>query len=494
MCGLVFAGSNSMGMRDVDFFEQLLYCDIVRGDHSTGVFAGYHNYGNEPFEVRIRKAAVPADIFIRRPDMWDQVKHDKKPNANGVKNSFTIKYPKFLVGHNRYATMGEIIDANAHPFQHGAVTLVHNGTLDNQSLLPDHQRFKVDSENIAHAIDKEGIEETIKKLNGKFMLIWHDARDNTLNFLRNKDRPFHFVETSTGDWFGASEEDMIMWLCGRPKGPTAKRHFEAEVGVQYVFDVSNGQFKFKEERKHELPTFRYVYPAYSGYSRHSTAWYNDYDDDYEDRFYRRDTAGTSAGAVRSTGSGNQTQSRSQTSQETQADRLNNLLRDHGVLLTVGEWVFFETFQFDEYPNGSNKGKMTGFMAGDEYIEVQAPGHNKADYTEGAEYRGKIISAYVQNYILHIIVGPAEYRFRPAMGGETISVADLVRQMADGELPEEEILPPAVQTHIPVLTTPPPDDDDDEEVIPEQEEDEDACMAITGNGELVSKKNGRSMVH
>lgn len=484
MCGLVFAGSNTMGMRDVEFFEQLLYCDIVRGDHSTGVFAGYHNYLSEPFEVRIRKAAVPADIFIRRPDMWDEVKHDKKPNANGVKNSYTIKYPKFLVGHNRYATMGEIVDANAHPFQHGAVTLVHNGTLDNQSLLPDHQRFKVDSENIAHAINEEGIEETIKKLNGKFMLIWHDARDNTLNFLRNKDRPFHFVETTTGDWFGASEEDMIMWLMGRPKGPTAKRHFEAEVGVQYVFDVSNGQFKFKEERKHELPTFRYVYTGYTG---RNTAWYNDYDDDYDDRYYRGRSSVTTTGAVRSEGNGNQTQSRSQTSEETQKDRLNNILRENGVNLQVGEWVFFEAYQFDKYPNNSGKGKMTGFMAGDEYIEVQAPGVNEEMFGEGTEYKGKIISAFVQNYILTVIVGPTEYRFKPAMGGDTVSISDLVHRMVDGNsLPEEEVLPSNV-TRIPQLLTPPPDDDD-EEVIPQQEEeDEDPSCAITANGEFVTKK-------
>ncbi|MCS5737067.1 hypothetical protein, partial [Herbiconiux daphne] len=234
--------------------------------------------------------------------------------------------------------------------------------------------------------------------------------------------------------------------------------FEAQVGVQYVFDVSNGGFKFKEERKHELPTFRYQY-NYSGYSGHRSAWYNDYDDDYEDRYHRGNTTGSSVSPIRGEGSWNQTQSRPQTSQETQAERLNKLLREHGVLLTVGEWVFFEAFQFDKYPNQSGKGKITGFMSGDEYIEVQAPGHSEDQYTEGAEYRGKIISAFVQNYILHIIVGPAEYRFRPAMGGETVTVADLVRSMADGELPEEEILPPAIQTHIPVLTTPPPDDED-----------------------------------
>lgn len=493
MCGLVFAGSNTMGTRDVDFFERLLYCDIIRGDHSTGVFAGYHHFAGEPYEIRIRKAAVPADVFIRasrkelgrgdsKESLWEEVKVDKRKNP--ANNTLTVtKHPKFLVGHNRYATMGEIVDSNAHPFQHGAVTLVHNGTLNNQSLLPDHTRFKVDSENVAHAINVEGIEETIKKLNGAYTLIWHDARDNTLNFLRNKDRPFHFAETTTGDWFGASEEDMLMWLMERPKGPTPKRHFEAEVGVQYVFDVSNGGFKFKEERKHELPTFRYVYSGHSGYN---SAWYNDYDDDYEERFNRRNPALSTVSNIRSTGSQNQTQGRSQNAEETQKDRLNALLESHGISIKVGEWIFFESFQFDEYPNGSEKGKMTGFMNNDEYTEVQAPGFAKGLYQENGAYRGKIISCYEMNYILHIVVGPAEPRFIPS--GNVVTVSDMVQRMVNGESGRVE--------GGTVFNTPPPEDDEEDEqtvvVTPippavDEDDDQEACAAITASGDLVTKK-------
>ena len=36
---------------------------------------------------------------------------------------------KYMVGHNRAATMGGIDTETAHPFQEGAITLVHNGTL-----------------------------------------------------------------------------------------------------------------------------------------------------------------------------------------------------------------------------------------------------------------------------------------------------------------------------------------------------------------------------
>lgn len=489
MCGIVFAGSNSMGMRDVEFFEQLLYCDIIRGDHSTGVFSGFSHLAADPLEIKIRKAAVPADVYLRREDLWGQVKEDRRPSPYNATASI-VKQPKFLVGHNRYATMGEIVDANAHPFQHGNITLVHNGTLDNQSLLPDSEKFKVDSENVCYAIDKIGIEETIKKLHGKFTLVWFDAKDQTLNFLRNKDRPFHFIETSTGDWFGASEEDMIMWLSKRSKGPTAKRHFEAEVGTQYVFDVSNGQFRFKEERKHELPVFRYVY---SGYQSRGGYPYGDSDaDDEWERYYsgnRGHSSQSSVGPLRQSPNRSQTQSGSKASEETQKERLNKLLKEHGVMLKVGENVFFDVFQFDEYPNNSGKGKVTGYLSkqGD-YVEVQAPGVNKEHYAEGREFVGRILSCYVMNYCLHLVVGMAKPRDLvttvdiPAntaltVVNNTATVSEIIQELSLRKSVVDEPLPGEGLPSEP-------------EEVTEEDEDEAVC-AVTADGTVVTKKEWES---
>lgn len=473
MCGIVFAGGNLLTARDVEFFATLLYMDVVRGEHSTGVFAGYGFYDKSPFQVHIRKAAVPADIFLRTPSLWNEVKELKYPSPSN-KTIMLSKTPKFLVGHNRYATMGEINDKNAHPFQHGAITLVHNGTLDNQSLLPDHTKFAVDSENIAHSINLIGIEETIKKLNGKFTLVWHDARDQTLNFIRNKDRPFHFAETHAGDWFGASEEDMLMWLCDRPKGPSVKRHFEAEVGVQYVFDVSDNNFKFKEERKHELPVFRTSYQGYQGsagyafqgYGRGYTYWDDDSYDNWGSQNPRRGAGTSNVTQFRQPESKVESkQSTSNASQATQ-DSLNKQLADYlDGNMKLGDTIQMESYQFDPYPNGPC-GKITGYVADcSEYIEIQAPGFPKDNYVEGAIYEGEIVSCFVQNYCLHIIMKNA--RVPKQAEEQTMTVSNLLESMAE-RLEETTSV----------------DDIDIGELIDLEEE---AVQAVTEDGTLVSKK-------
>lgn len=410
-----------MGVRDVERFEQMLYADVFRGEHSTGVFSGF-NLGKDHCFIKTEKAAVPGYEFLETL-MWENVKSFRTKHAT-IANSFVTKNPSFLVGHNRYATMGSVTDENAHPFTVGAVTLCHNGTLTNQSLLPDHTEFAVDSHNIAHAINKEGIDATVQKLHGAFTLVWHDARDNTLNFLRNTERPFHMLETSSGDYFGASEKDMLMWIMKRKTGYTIKRDFSLEPGTQYVFDVSNG-FKFKEERKHELPTFRSSY-VYSGRYGSYNSWYNDYDDDYDYSGRRSSQSSTisSAGSRGVSSNGPTNQTGSQASQADQHSPTDQILRRHGIFKKVGEQLPFDSFQFDEYPRNKARGKVTGYTGSADYIEVQAHGVEAAIYEEGAQYTGKIMSAYEMNHILHIVVGPIQ-RYSPSKN--TVSVSEMVEK-------------------------------------------------------------------
>lgn len=468
MCGIVLVGGNALGSRDVNLFEQMLYCDIVRGDHSTGVFAGFRDYTTKEPILKLRKAAVPGDVFIRTPSLWGEVKEHRKQSAV-TKNSYTVMTPKFMVGHNRYATAGAVIDANAHPFHHGKITLVHNGTLTDQSLLPESNRFKVDSENIAYSIDKLGIEETIKRLNGAYTLVWLNTELQTLNILRNDERPFHLAETTVGEYFGASEEAMLMWLLTRKKtgNPTLKRHFECEVGVQYVFDVSEG-FKFKEEVKHELPTFR------SQYSGRSSAWYDNDVDGYWDEYYRNsrqhNSTGTSgSGSETSVGSGSMSSAMSDKNRE-----LNKMLADHGIAVLVGEKLKFDSFAFDPYLKNTERGKLSGYCGMSEYIEVQCHGFETDKYVKDSEYEGVITSCFEQNYVLTIIVSKGKLVDDYA-SGTTVTVSDMVERMTqmssdtpvDNGLTQDE------------LNEQYEDDEDDNEV------------EITKNGIVYSKKEWES---
>lgn len=196
MCGLVGVA----GHLDKDtkaMFEQLLYIDALRGGHSTGMIKA-SNYTQSLF----KKAVMPSEFL-----QYKQV--DAMLTSHGT----------VLAGHNRYATKGAINSINAHPFEHGKIMGMHNGTLVNQKLLPDHERFDVDSENIVHSIDKIGVMNTIASIDGAAALVWWNKEEKSLNFWRNAQRTLFFAHSIDGAtilW--ASEVEMLELVINRSKG------------------------------------------------------------------------------------------------------------------------------------------------------------------------------------------------------------------------------------------------------------------------------------
>ena len=66
------------------------------------------------------------------------------------------------IGHTRWATHGRPSDENAHPHKSGAVSVVHNGIIENHQTLRDALKAKgrtfsseTDTEIIAHLVDEE---------------------------------------------------------------------------------------------------------------------------------------------------------------------------------------------------------------------------------------------------------------------------------------------------------------------------------------------------
>lgn len=380
-------GTKYPGLRDIEIFEELLFADTFRGPHSTGVCSLFFKQSETKILRAIRKDAIPGPEFIKS-HLWDAVSKISAPGL--TKNSTIITRPYTMFGHNRWATKGAVNTKNAHPFLHDHITLAHNGTLTNQSLLPNHKDFEVDSENIAYAISKEGIETTITKLDGAYTLIWHDANLGTVNILRNTERPFHLVETTSGDWFGASEEAMLMWILKRQKIPVGiKRHFECEPGVQYVFDVSTGRCSFKEEVKHELPKFvrRYTYVGQN--------WSDD-DYDYTNWWATRREAIANPPAVIPQSNPQESNVRSFLDRETLQ---NNMLKAAGLNLKVGDRLSFIVNDWSEYSSSVSTlkdeerlGKITGYASPcEDFVEVESNGIRKVNFTQYGKMSGKILS-------------------------------------------------------------------------------------------------------
>jgi len=167
--------------------------DSLRGEDSAGIIVVPNVIGGR---VKTHKRAIPIYDFI------DGKKYrDCLMGAN-----------KVLVGHNRWATKGGVSNETAHPFTHGDVTMVHNGTLKDQTLLPDNKDYAVDSENICHAINKQGIKDTWKQVDGAAALVWWDnSGDGTLQIIRNKERPLHYCYSlDNSKLYFASEEWMLV--------------------------------------------------------------------------------------------------------------------------------------------------------------------------------------------------------------------------------------------------------------------------------------------
>lgn len=206
MCGIVAViTKKNYGFiqKDIIIFEQLLYADALRGEDSTGVI-GVHKDG----DLYIDKSADDAHNFLIE---YMGGKHQKEMLTNGVA----------LIGHNRKATVGKIVDENAHPFVvNDNFALVHNGSLYNHTKL---KNTTVDSEALAHHIEDairnpdftmNTFSDALSEVWGAYACVWYDQLSHKVQFTRNNERPLWIAE-GPDSWYLASEGSMLHWILTR---------------------------------------------------------------------------------------------------------------------------------------------------------------------------------------------------------------------------------------------------------------------------------------
>jgi hypothetical protein len=190
------------------FLINALLADVVRGDDGTGIFMVKRDAAKDE-KADWAKIGADAGAFIRSNVFTERLGQGKPADMY-----------RAVIGHNRAATTGVVSTANSHPFQEGPITLVHNGTLTSMYGLPkgksDLKDVDVDSHIITHNLATHTVEEVVAKLDGAYALVWHDARDQSVNIIRNDKRPLHLMKVACENTLLlASEATMLEWLVTR---------------------------------------------------------------------------------------------------------------------------------------------------------------------------------------------------------------------------------------------------------------------------------------
>tara|TARA_B100001063_G_scaffold227047_2_gene237162 strand:- start:8993 stop:10291 length:1299 start_codon:yes stop_codon:yes gene_type:complete len=239
LCGIVGV-IGDIGYKEKKAFKDMLHMDILRGSHSIGVasatLAGDFSYH--------KRAMLPTDFF--------QLKETGKV-LNNVSNVC-------LIGHNRYATVGAVNNNTAHPFECGSLLGVHNGTLKTRSNLLDYKDFGVDSENLYHDMNTNGVDETFQRLNvnqlNAWSLAWMDKDNGTFNLLRNDERPMCYCLSQDGKTlFYASEWWMLEGALWR-NNIAHQTVYITNVDELYTFHlptVKGGQVEFTQRKLEYTP-------------------------------------------------------------------------------------------------------------------------------------------------------------------------------------------------------------------------------------------------
>ncbi|QIQ64374.1 hypothetical protein Epa1_p45 [Pseudomonas phage Epa1] len=383
MCGLVgFCSTTNASDNEIALLKNLLAADIVRGAHATGL-AKVDPIKNE---VSIHKMAVDAYDFLAHAD---------------TKKFLTENRARIYIGHNRYATMGDKGDhENAHPFQVDHITMVHNGTVDawGIDLLEGSDTLKVDSHMVAATIAKHGIRSTLEeRFSGAAALVWWDAKERSLNFVRNSERPLFFAVTTTGTIVWASEDWMLKSFLERASSKIKLRGNIVELSEETLVSIpftEAGVRKGVEPISSpvtflDLPipeSYRQAEKFWGNYVG-AEAWKQYLGDYYDDQGSKGSQAGTQAGQKASS-----SRAASDEAYARNTLRINNNLRAAGSYRKQHSLLTFRIIEVQPYKADPGFGTVVGIDL-DEGMVVEAYGLNVEALEGYTTLRGSISNAY-----------------------------------------------------------------------------------------------------
>ncbi len=224
MCGMAgaFCGS-TLTEFEIKRVSKLLILNHFRGDDSTGMF-DYIETADKEKVVYWKKKTHP--VFFAYNEFG-------KTLADRWKN----KKPNIVAVHARAATIGSVTAENAHPFVHDHIIGMHNGTINKSFKGKDD--YETDSEALIKLIATDGIKQAVDEIGygGAYALVWFDMKDYTLNFLRNSQRPLHFVNYANTLYWSSDKKDLAYALECDTQGKLDNKEGEHSVESGKIFEL-----------------------------------------------------------------------------------------------------------------------------------------------------------------------------------------------------------------------------------------------------------------
>tara|TARA_R100001082_G_scaffold79992_1_gene47236 strand:- start:3611 stop:4612 length:1002 start_codon:yes stop_codon:yes gene_type:complete len=267
MCGIFgFAKSNGrQSDNQLEILKRMLTNladnSSVRGEDSTG-FSIMDSNGRYTF-----KTLTDSSTLVGQ-NVWS------RDILSKVNRRTTI-----VMGHVRLATQGAVEVNNAHPFNIGSVTGVHNGIIHNYNQVARNLGKsvpEVDSQVLFQSLNKLEMNKAFEDIDGDFAITWVKDSNRKLHMARESGRPIvmaYWKKARVLLW--ASTKDIMEDAMYR----TGLRLPIKSVAEDYILTFNTD--KFDTKTNHETTPFTTI-SQYSYRNYHNNAWYNR---DYIGGFY-----------------------------------------------------------------------------------------------------------------------------------------------------------------------------------------------------------------